>query len=638
MELNIVHCFQLLAQDSGLSHSEIAYLCRRVRNEGLPFLTQTLPAFYKWVLGCIENCAFKLRLKTFTHINLQTCASLRRWRLELASLDKGGCPTAIFVKQLANICNYFYKLSLPATPEQQHISSLAYIAVQDEPLSDTLRYDVFLEQVRATIESDYSLSSLKLSDVVNNARSGPGSIVGAKGHAQAAKDCQNATVPLRYCAYEGAFRYRVTSVYKDRTPGAPPKKVRIRRLKKLEPDYCEVNFVPKDARGPRVISKETYHRSMLALGFHDAIKPILERATGGRIQFTDQSIFNELARIGSLDGTYDTFDLKEASDRHRIIVARRLYRNIPVIRYALVNFRARFYRLPTSRRIRALSSVAGMGSGLTFPLMALTIHAAVVTLLRKRGYHDAAKNVYVYGDDIIVPHGHRDIVVEALTRVGFLVNEQKSFTKGSFRESCGGDYLNGINVTPVRLTQTFCDNLVTKDMRLVPDPRSRTSCNADKFVYKLERHCRNLVDDYLVRLSRYYYRKIDEYLASKGLRLGVTNDFRDPILARYNPYLYAYIGPPQDNLCAFKPVQVPGDLNRLIRRKLGGETHNSPIFSQWLREEESIVPEYLTGSPLSASFALATLHHACLDPDSLQLQPSLPMRDSLRYAGAIVKL
>jgi hypothetical protein len=59
--------------------------------------------------------------------------------------------------------------------------------------------------------------------------------------------------------------------------------------------------------------------------------------------------------------------------------------------------------------------------------------------------------VYVYGDDIIVPSLFYEEAVNGLQRIGLIVNLSKSFADGPFRESCGGEYYNGIDVTPVRV-------------------------------------------------------------------------------------------------------------------------------------------------------------------------------------------
>jgi hypothetical protein len=57
--------------------------------------------------------------------------------------------------------------------------------------------------------------------------------------------------------------------------------------------------------------------------------------------------------------------------------------------------------------------------------------------------------VSIFGDDIIVPVEHVGLVERLLTLLDFKVNVDKSFVHGNFRESCGVDAFQGIEVTPV---------------------------------------------------------------------------------------------------------------------------------------------------------------------------------------------
>jgi hypothetical protein len=47
--------------------------------------------------------------------------------------------------------------------------------------------------------------------------------------------------------------------------------------------------------------------------------------------------------------------------------------------------------------------------------------------------------------------------VDTLTILGLKVNDEKSFVKGFFRESCGSDYYMGHNVTPVKPEVAIAD-------------------------------------------------------------------------------------------------------------------------------------------------------------------------------------
>jgi len=66
-----------------------------------------------------------------------------------------------------------------------------------------------------------------------------------------------------------------------------------------------------------------------------------------------------------------------------------------------------------------------------------------------RNIRDCIKDVYVYGDDLIVPSKEVEDVISGLETAGLKVNRSKSFAKSAFRESCGIDAFAGVNVTPV---------------------------------------------------------------------------------------------------------------------------------------------------------------------------------------------
>jgi len=59
------------------------------------------------------------------------------------------------------------------------------------------------------------------------------------------------------------------------------------------------------------------------------------------------------------------------------------------------------------------------------------------------------KRVSVFGDDCIVSSDDTREFIQLCESIGFIVNEEKSFSGDHpFRESCGGDYLQGYDVRP----------------------------------------------------------------------------------------------------------------------------------------------------------------------------------------------
>jgi hypothetical protein len=88
-----------------------------------------------------------------------------------------------------------------------------------------------------------------------------------------------------------------------------------------------------------------------------------------------------------------------------------------------------------------------MGNGATFSLETL-IFASILDACCGHARYS------VYGDDLIVPRDNVARVIMALKYVGFIVNTDKSYTDGPFRESCGKDYYRGTDITPFYLRST----------------------------------------------------------------------------------------------------------------------------------------------------------------------------------------
>jgi hypothetical protein len=184
----------------------------------------------------------------------------------------------------------------------------------------------------------------------------------------------------------------------------------------------------------------------------------------GFLGFTDQSPNRDLACQGSINGDLATLDLSEASDRVHILHVEALLASFPSLREGVLATRSTKARIPAiGVDIHSLRKFASMGSALCFPIEAMVFLTAIFlgiedTLkrpLRRKDITSYAGKVRVYGDDIIVPVDCVVPVLDSLARLGFKVNVDKSFWNGKFRESCGGDYYDGDDVTPIRLRRIF---------------------------------------------------------------------------------------------------------------------------------------------------------------------------------------
>lgn len=101
---------------------------------------------------------------------------------------------------------------------------------------------------------------------------------------------------------------------------------------------------------------------------------------------------------------------------------------------------------------------APMGSALCFPIQTLIFSCVIeVAARRARAATSFHNDVWrVFGDDIIVPDVLFRDVAEMLSELGFVLNRAKSFAfPARFRESCGGEGYDGINVSPLKIPKGF---------------------------------------------------------------------------------------------------------------------------------------------------------------------------------------
>ena len=222
--------------------------------------------------------------------------------------------------------------------------------------------------------------------------------------------------------------------------------------------------VPKTQKTPRIIAIEPtcmqYTQQAIledllkAIGEHDYL-PYL-------IGFDDQIPNQEMALKGSLHGDLATLDLSEASDR----VSNQHVRNLLAYRRNLSEAvdacRSRKADVPGYGVIR-LAKYASMGSALCFPFEAMVfltviflgIERELCTPMTDKTIRSFIGRVRVYGDDIIIPVDYVRSVTQLLQTFGFVVNADKSFWTGKFRESCGKEYFDGEDVSIVRVREAL---------------------------------------------------------------------------------------------------------------------------------------------------------------------------------------
>lgn len=205
--------------------------------------------------------------------------------------------------------------------------------------------------------------------------------------------------------------------------------------------YCDSNrveLVPKNWKTDRTIACEPEGNLPLQLAFDTYAKRRLRRFG---IDLRDQSANQDAAKKASIDNGLATVDFKAASD------------TISLNAVAWV-FPPDWFKYLSDVRSPRYRGVFGEGTYHKFSSMGNGSTFTIETILFAAACHAVgSKNYLVYGDDVII---EKELFPEyqRLTRfLGFTINAEKSFIDGPFRESCGLDAFNGLDVTPAYIRQ-----------------------------------------------------------------------------------------------------------------------------------------------------------------------------------------
>jgi hypothetical protein len=201
-------------------------------------------------------------------------------------------------------------------------------------------------------------------------------------------------------------------------------------------DYGKLSFVPKDAKTDRSIETQPIINAFLQKGIGEWIRSRL-MAHGCDLKH-GQAANAEGARVGSLTGELSTIDLSSASDT---ICYMLVYELFPQDAFSLLDMaRTPYVKDVSSKSIDFLQKFSGMGCAFTFEMETL-IFLAICEVV-------SGERCLVYGDDMVVPTKSAPAIIHRLEACGFTVNTKKSFISGRFRESCGKDYFDGVDIRP----------------------------------------------------------------------------------------------------------------------------------------------------------------------------------------------
>lgn len=203
--------------------------------------------------------------------------------------------------------------------------------------------------------------------------------------------------------------------------------------------YVAFHSTVKDLRINRPLGYHEVFQLAVQCGVGDHFGSLLRRATGINIS-TAQDWHRFLVEYYSTEpGTICTMDQSNASQNILRAHAKFL---LPEDVYALLDAISPD-KLLIGDKLYHIEMLAAQGNGYIFQLQTIIFYSLISACVD----YDDRKHVYQYGDDSIFPAKYFDLVTKFFGKIGFEVNKDKSFVSSTL-ESCGADFINGINVRP----------------------------------------------------------------------------------------------------------------------------------------------------------------------------------------------
>jgi len=431
------------------SRLDLRKIRSRVDSEGISFLTITLPRMGK-AIDTALSMSTRLTISGFQKIPGTVIPKLFGNLLRRVFTDDGlerVDADPVVLRALRQLVYFLYKLEIPYNESKTTRVIEDFVRVDAELSELCMPQDDVLFTARRFCADVFGMFDPR--DI--SPRHGPGAV--ATGESPSEKHLFSRLYRdiERIYPFTEYFQYSISAVcdsYRD-----------YDALEALDSGTAKVVLVPKDSRGPRLISCEPLEYQWIQQGLGRKLASHLEshRLTSGHVNFTDQSINRDLALHASLTQEWVTLDMKEASDRVSLELVKELFADVPVLLEALLATRTTSTILPNGQRVH-LNKFAPMGSCLCFPVESFVFYAlAVGVLVNYYGYSrcEAREAVYVYGDDIIVRREVYPALLLHFPLTGLMFNEAKCCTAGFYKESCGMDAFRGVDVTPVKLRSVW---------------------------------------------------------------------------------------------------------------------------------------------------------------------------------------
>jgi len=442
------------------AHHDVKTVEVRSKNEGLSFLTITLPSFAKdfelsLERGYVDNSvflSFKKNGRLPAFLSGFSCLVFDRGTgvlLEDPAIDA--------IRAIRQLSLMYSKILIDCSDSRERAAFTEFLECEQEVESTKgeRSYDNFNRLSTLIFGSLFAKVDKDVYDGNLIPKHGPGAtadrLVGNQKYHQTQWPCRLET----YFPY-GEMVLPNWSYWEQ-----------LEQVDFLEPGAeipVKVVSVPKTMKTPRIIAVEPtamqYAQQAVLRLIADGIKesPILDSMLG----LDDQTPNQRLARQGSSKGDLATLDLSEASDRVSCETVSNLLSKHRHFHDAVMACRSTTARLPDGT-VRVLSKFASMGSALCFPMEAATFLVAIFCgieqdlghRLTRSEFNSYSGRVRVFGDDIIVPKEHVRSVISSLEYFGLKVNYRKSFWNGKFRESCGKEYYDGTDVSVVRVRRVL---------------------------------------------------------------------------------------------------------------------------------------------------------------------------------------
>lgn len=430
---------------------DVLNVTKRCEDEGDSFLTITLPKLGKALEKGLDQAKWPTHDVASTWRHIRGLPAFMRGFLSRIFDEKTGAllatPDTDCIWAVRQFCYLTQKVERDCTPERVTAAFDQFVATDQELLGlpgriDRGRLDTFRRISRSLFGRMFQECDRKIAHWELVPKHGSGAV--AERSTQAERR-QYHYWTERLDAVFPHWRYTAN------TPqGMGPRLVPI-----SEELPVRVTSVPKTQSTPRIIAIEPSAMQYAQQGLKREFYELIGRGPLGKvIGFQDQSRNRELARISSSNLELGTLDLSEASDRIHWYVVYEMLRDYPHLWDFVWATRSHRADVP-GHGILPLQKFASMGSALTFPIEAMVFLTLVVAGVEQSEHRrirarDLPGVVSVYGDDIIAPVGAIDHVIDWLEHFGAKVNRNKSFWTGKFRESCGAEYYDGVDISVVR--------------------------------------------------------------------------------------------------------------------------------------------------------------------------------------------